>query len=207
LDTQKLITEARRIISSPSSVGPEALMSQAMELLRNYAGPNSSFYKLVEHASKSNPYMATYHESIVDTLKGFVSYVESGLFQGMSPERKAQIEVVSDFLHQANVLIDDSRVHPAAPAVLIGAALEEFLRNWIDSEKIDLKERKHGIDSYANALRELDKISKQDTKDITSWAGLRNHAAHGEWDYVQNREQIALMLQGVNLFMRKYSKE
>ncbi len=42
-------------------------------------------------------------------------------------------------------------------------------------------------------------------KDITSWAGLRNHAAHGEWDEVKDKTRVSIMLEGVNLFMRKYS--
>jgi hypothetical protein len=47
-------------------------------------------------------------------------------------------------------------------------------------------------------------ITKQDMKDITAWGGLRNHAAHGEWTEVSDRQRASLMLDGVNLFMRKY---
>lgn len=53
-------------------------------------------------------------------------------------------------------------------------------------------------------LREDGLITKQDIKDITSWAGIRNHAAHGEWDEVDDKKRIAVMLEGINLFMRKY---
>ena len=42
-----------------------------------------------------------------------------------------------------------------------------------------------------------------DIKDITSWAGIRNHAAHGEWDHVSDRARVRLMLEGINLFMRQ----
>ena len=48
--------------------------------------------------------------------------------------------------------------------------------------------------------------SWQDIKDITAWAGLRNDAAHGEWEEVKDRSKISLMLEGVNLFMRKYGE-
>ena len=64
---------------------------------------------------------------------------------------------------------------------------------------------KPGIDAYSKVLRGADVISKQDAKDITSWAGIRNHAAHGEWDQVSDRARIRLMLEGVNLFMRQKS--
>ncbi len=47
-------------------------------------------------------------------------------------------------------------------------------------------------------------LTKQDGKDITAWAGTRNHAAHGEWDDVADKNRVSLMLEGANLFMRKY---
>jgi hypothetical protein len=54
-------------------------------------------------------------------------------------------------------------------------------------------------------LRAAELISSQDVKDITSWAGIRNHAAHGDWEEVADRQRIKIMLEGVNLFMRRYS--
>lgn len=96
-------------------------------------------------------------------------------------------------------------MHPAAPSVIIGASLEEFLRTWVEAEGLSIENMKSGIDSYSGALRTAELITKQDKKDITSWAGLRNHAAHGEWEKVENREYVRLALEGVNLFMRKYS--
>ena len=65
--------------------------------------------------------------------------MENDLLEGISIERKAQIDVVSDFLDQANSLLNSKDVHPAAPAVIIGAALEEFLRNWIEEAGLTLE--------------------------------------------------------------------
>jgi hypothetical protein len=52
-------------------------------------------------------------------------------------------------------------------------------------------------------LYEAELITKQDLKDITSWGGIRNDAAHGNWDAVASREKVAIMLEGVNLFLRQ----
>jgi len=146
-------------------------------------------------------------EVIIGNLDAFIGYVESGLLEGISIERKAQIDVVSDFLEQAHVLLDSNDVHPAAPTVIVGAALEEFLRHWIEETDLDLRGEKPSLDSYKNVLRKAELITKQDSKDITAWAGLRNHAAHGEWDEVSDRNRITIMLEGVNLFMRKYGEK
>jgi len=139
-------------------------------------------------------------------LTSFRAYVEAGLHAEISPERKAQIDVVSDFLDQAQRLLETKGIHPATPVVLVGAALEEFLRTWVESDGISLGNAKPSIDTYAKLLRETDKITKQDYKDITAWAELRNHAAHGEWDEVSDKNRASLMLEGVNLFMRKYGE-
>ena len=46
-------------------------------------------------------------------------------------------------------------------------------------------------------------ITKHDIKDITSWAGIRNDATHGNFEEVNDRKRILNAIEGVNLFMRK----
>ncbi len=180
-----------------------AALAEAKEFLKNYAGEKSSFYQQLLDINPLEPRIRL-QPQIAAALQAFIEYIKNGLNQGLSIERKAQIEAVSDFLNQANTLLNNTKVHPAAPTVIIGAALEEFLRNWIEDEGLSIGTEKPGIDTYAKALKIEDLIDKQDIKDITSWAGLRNHAAHGEWEKVENRDRISNMMEGVNLFMRKY---
>jgi hypothetical protein len=180
----------------------KGVKAQAAEFLRVYAGPHSNFY---ESISKITCERESDASSMSEIVEAFAEYMEAGLHQGLSPERKAQIDVVSDVLLQASTLLEDPKVHPGAPAMLIGAALEEFLRTWSEAQELSLGNRKPGIEAYTSVLKESELITKQDHKDITSWAGLRNHAAHGEWAEVTDKARITLMLEGVNLFMRKYS--
>lgn len=206
MDTNELIKQARRIIEKhKTSTKAAGILTEALEFLRVYAGEKSAFYKQLSKIDQTwnTEYI---NEHAVSSLQAFIDYVENGLLEGVSIERKAQIDVVSDFLGQANSLLGSKEVHPAAPTVIIGGALEEFLRNWIEEAGLDLKGKKPGLDSYAKVLREADLITKQDDKDITSWGGLRNHAAHGEWDEVSDTSRISVMLEGVNLFMRKYTE-
>jgi hypothetical protein len=210
MDREELINHTKRILDKvkddTSIIGTYA---EACDLIRMNAGPNSPFLATLEARSPSTwnqVYKYTFVTSTVrSTLQSFLEHVESGLFQEISPERRAQLDVVSDFLEMANALLETKGVHPAAAAVLIGATLEEFLRTWIEAESLSLDSRKPGLETYSQILREANLITKQDGKDITSWAGIRNHAAHGEWDEVSEKNRISLMLEGVNLFMRKYS--
>ena len=93
-----------------------------------------------------------------------LSISQAGLSAGESPERRAQLDVVSDLLEQANSLLEDNRYHPAAAAILIGASLEESLRTWIEAEALSIGNAKPGIDAYCKALRSAELISKQDVK-------------------------------------------
>ncbi len=204
MNPDDLVKQAKRIIEKgKTSLEAAGLLAEATDFLRVYAGEKSAFFINLRDINRGVPdrKIIVY---ISDMLEGFIRYVENGLIEGVSIERKAQIDVVSDFLSQANTLLDSKDVHPAAPTVIIGAALEEFLRNWIEESGLDVNDKKPSLDTYAKILREADLITKQDLKDITSWAGLRNHAAHGEWDEVSDKKRIYLMLEGVNLFMRKY---
>ena len=203
MDNEKLISQAGRIILFADS-DPDRAKAEGLELLRLYSSPESSFFTELQEVSHA-PNRAYMAMRIKGILNGFIAFVENGLVSGVSMQRRAQIDVVSDFLEQAQGLLSSRGVHPAIAAALIGASLEEFLRTWIEEQRVALPEGKPGIDLYARTLRASDTITKQDLKDITSWAGLRNHAAHGEWSEVEDPEKISMMLQGVNLFMRKYS--
>lgn len=180
----------------------DAAQAQVSEFLRTFAGPKSSFTNQAEAAKGHGGYRVGTLTAILDS---FIEFLQAGLAGGLSPERKAQIDVVSDILQQANTLLENDQYHPAAAAVLIGASLEEFLRGLVESAGIPISNLKPSIDSYCKILRTAELISKQDAKDITSWAGIRNHAAHGEWEHVSERARIQLMLEGVNLFMRQKS--
>jgi hypothetical protein len=178
-----------------------AINAKACEFLRKFSG-RSAFLQLAEDTMKSG--IPEGPQATYENLEAFADYVDSGLHDELSPERRAQLDVVSDLLEQAQALLENGTVHPAAPAVLIGATLEEFLRTWIEQKALSLGGRKPGLDAYIQVLRDAGLVSKQDGKDIVAWAGVRNHAAHGEWEHVGTRETVGLMLQGVNLFMRKY---
>ena len=178
------------------------LRTQVLDFLRVTAGPKSAFAQEVE----SLPRTTNQHQAaqLATIMQSFVDHIERGLSAAISVGRKAQLDVVSDLLGQAQQLLEEKAVHPAAPTVLIGATLEEFLREWVDSADLSLGSRKPSLQNYVTVLAEAGLITKQDVKDLTAWAGLRNHAAHGNWAEVEDSSRIKLMLEGVNLFMRKY---
>jgi hypothetical protein len=206
MDSATLIAHIDRLKQVVRSAGVNwptlrGAQAQVLEFLTLAGGKSSSFLSLAKGLTGD---AARISEGLVATLDSLRSYVEAGLLQEVSPERRAQLDVVSDFLEQAHALLNAKGVHPAAPIVLIGATLEEFLRTWVEAKNLSLGQRKPSLEAYSQVLHAENLITKQDAKDITAWGGLRNHAAHGEWAEVSDKTRASLMLEGVNLFMRKY---
>lgn len=173
--------------------------AEVVEFLRIMAGPKSAFYQQADFSSSTSDY-----DTLVSLLEAFRDFVAAGLLEAVSPERRAQLDVVNDFMEQADELLNAKDVHPAAAAMIIGGTLEEFLRTRAEQDALSLGSRKQSIQAYAELLRDQGVLDKQDMKDVTAWAGLRNYAAHGEWDQVKDRDRIRVMLEGVNLFLRKH---
>ena len=182
--------------------GFQGKAAEIKNLISSYCGKNNPFY---EAADKLKMVATFSTEQLNSILSAFLRSVENDLISNVSYERKLKIEVVNDYLAQAEELLENEDFHPAVSAFLIGASLEEFLRNWVVEQNLDLANQKPSIDSYATLLKKNDHITKQELKDIGSWAGNRNNAAHGTWNLVDNKEKINLMLAGVNLFIKKYS--
>jgi hypothetical protein len=119
----------------------------------------------------------------------------------VGPEARARIEASTDLMEQVQQLLDDRGVHPAAPIMLAGAALEEFLRSLVITHGATVEGRA-GLQAYGQALAKAGVLSQQDVKNVIAWAGLRNQAAHGEFEDLA-RANAVLMAQGVNLFLQQ----
>ena len=203
MNRDELIDQTKRLISRFNDDNAFGRYAEACEFLRMYGGPRNSFLATLEQhdpLKTANP--IGFARSV---LRSFLDYLEAGLYAEVSPERRAHLDIVSDFLEMSNALLETNGVHPGAPAMLIGAPLEEFLRTWVKAEGLPFVGLKPGIETYSQILRTANLIGEQVGKDTTSWAGIRNHAAHGEWNEVADKIRVMLMLEGVNLFMRKYS--
>lgn len=116
--------------------------------------------------------------AMADVLEGWANFQETGLASSPPFEVRARIEAASDLMEQVEILLSDRDVHPVAPIVIAGAALEERLRALVLQHGCTPSGR--GIDAYGAALKAAEVVDGQEVKQVTAWAGLRNRAAHGE---------------------------
>jgi len=175
----------------------------ALDFLDRFAGAKSQ-WTVRAHAAfdQSGHSMETGARELGDILRAWADQVNAGILVVPQVEAQgARAIASSDLMEQVRMLIEDRAVHPAAPIVLAGAALEVALRSAVD--ELDLASpQKPSISGYAGSLRAAGLLTVQDVKDVEQMGGLRNAAAHGQFDeLIPGR--AGLMEQQVNLFLRR----
>jgi hypothetical protein len=119
-----------------------------------------------------------------DRLQTFAERVHSDLF--------------SDFLEMAEYLLEDEGLKDAA-AVLAGGVLEQHLRKLCPKHSVALPTHPK-LDSMNTELAKQGAYGKNEQKQITAWAGIRNDAAHANYGNY-TAEQVKLMVQGIRHFI------
>jgi len=204
MENSEILIHAKNLLGRcgmSNDAGAIAAFVEARQFIRAVAGPRSEFFQtLNRYEGQSSTWLRIYAQGALTAL---INHVENGLFEAEDFRSQIRADVVSGYLEMAAEILQGKDQHPAAAAMIIGASLEQFLRQWVEEEpEVQDAVKKPSIGAFAQALRKHGHISKQDLKDITSWAGYRNDAAHGRFDDVDDRKRILNMLEGVNHFMR-----
>ncbi|GAA0720619.1 hypothetical protein Drose_06890 [Dactylosporangium roseum] len=181
----------------------EARAVSVLEFLRQYAGEGSSWAKhATEKLAKKGDTIADKSHGLGDILRGWVDQVEAGVVEIAGSRAWAEVSVVStDLMSQVRRLLNDRETHPAAPIVLCGAALEIALRALADARNVIVPSRPT-ISTLSAVLRQASILTAQDVKDLEQCGGIRNAAAHGEFD-ILSKERAGLMEQQTNLLLRR----
>lgn len=191
----RILEEGRRLHTEASSARP------IVEYLRVHAGVDSEMYQSVRHTAGS-PLEREWIAAAKASLAEWLMLAERGLVGDRGGLLGARFEAATDLMEQVQILLDDKQIHPAAPVMLAGAALEQALRGLVESKQLTVA--RTGIGGYSDALRTAKVVTRQQKKDIDSWGGLRNSAAHGEFDSL-SLDAAQLMAMGVNLFLQQVS--
>ena len=152
------------------------------------------------------------HDRAMGLLKGVKKDFELGLFDSLYYEISNSISM--DYLQLAEDVFSDksckcSSSHIPA-AVLAGVTLERYLRGLCGYTKppISIVKRngKHKcMNEMIDDLRRQDVVNETDAKQLRVWAGMRNDAAHGN---VENLDQYGVeqMMKGVRHFLERSAK-
>ena len=208
--TQEMHWETRDFGGHWAAVHPEATgrirarATSAIAFLDQFTGTGSYWSESARRVFNNNggrQSMESGAHAVGDVIKEWARMVRSGQAKPRLVDFSVSVAASTDLLEQVRALNADKGVVPAAPIVLAGAALEIALRSAVEELSLTVEGRP-SIDAYAKALRRADVLNKQDIKDVTQMAGLRNNAAHGDLDLL-SRERAGLMEQQVNLFLAR----
>ncbi|MEK9968449.1 MAG: hypothetical protein VW600_04880 [Ferrovibrio sp.] len=216
-EVQVLVLEGTKILGTASSSrnnlqGDDlakltAWLSRVGHIILELCGENSQYYRNYSAALATNAFYTVNsgyygHIARVHGILFALSYdVENGLVEGLRD--LLQAEIFGDFLEMAEYLLNEGYKDPAA--VIAGAVLEDTLRKICTRCEIPV-ENESGksltIDPLNTALLKKEIYDKLIHKQITSWADLRNNAAHGKFSSY-DKDQVKLMI----LFVQKFASD
>jgi hypothetical protein len=176
-----------------------------LSFLDRFAGADSQWAVRAHTAFDENKHsMETGARELGEVLRAWADQVEAGIVSIRQVDAQgARAVASSDLMEQVQKLTHDSDVHAAAPIVLAGAALEVALRSAVEELSLALPAaQRPSISAYAGCLRAAGLLSKQDVKDIDQMGGIRNDAAHGHFQDLDD-ERAELMERQVNRFLRR----
>ncbi len=180
------------------------MIALAKQTIDRFARPETSFHQLAEKGfmliEKSTDDALSFSLSALKSLK--VAY-EKGYMQTL--EELIHGDLFSDFLAQAEYLLESN--FKDAAAVMAGGVLEEHLRKLCDKRAIRTtyldgagKTKPKMIDAMNSELAKAGSYGKNEQKQVTAWAGIRNDAAHGDYGKYTG-DQVELMVQGLRSFL------
>ena len=204
----------RQAINSPSGLkGHEISIASSWvtrlgHLIRNLYGIQSQHYESYDSALKTNnfynlhsSYIAHFSQ-MVGVVKASKHDVDNGLL--INFKTLIQADIFADFLEMGEYLLIGG--YKDAAAVIIGTVLEDGLRKLAEKNKIPTTNdigKPLSIDPLNNELAKNEIYTKLIQKQITSWAHVRNKAAHGEFGEY-NKDQVQMMLLFVQSFTSDY---
>ena len=178
------------------------------QLIRKLYGEDSEHYASYSGALATGSFHRVHSNwnAHVSQLLGVVKTIEHDLNAGLLFDFRSlvQADVFADFLEMGEYLLNEG--YKDAAAVIIGAVLEDSLRKLSERHglpKTNPAGRPLTIDPLNIALAKKGVYNKLVQKQITTWAHIRNKAAHGEYNEY-NSDQVQMMLIFVQDFTEKY---
>jgi hypothetical protein len=124
---------------------------------------------------------------------------------------KIEAEIASDYMGQAEALVGEgvSGHYDHVPAaVLAGAVFEKALKTLCEQQSppvplLDNGGKPKMLDLLITDLKKAGVFEEPKAKQLRAWAGIRNAAAHGEFDKF-TRADVEPMVKGIGDFLADY---
>ena len=169
-----------------------------------FTRPGSTYRQKLSHLreEEKRSYAGYTIPTLVGVLRSVRQEVQAGYMERIFG--LIQAETFTDFLEMADHLLEQGYKDPAA--VLAGSVLEQHLRALCKANDIEVmlpEGRWKKADALNADLARNEIYTKVNQKNVTYWLGLRNEAAHGNYNNYA-AENVRIMLEGISIFMSQY---
>ena len=201
----------QQVSVSERGTDSEALANVAMwvtrlgQLIRKLYGERSQHFVSYSAAAEVNNFYNLYksHHTHFTQMLGVARAIKHEIENGLLIDFKAlvQAELFADFLEMGDYLLQEG--YKDAAAVIVGSVLEDHLRAISTRLGLPLTNetgKPLTMEPLNSQLTKADAYSKLVQKQVTTWAHVRNKAAHGQYtEYT--KEQVQMMLLFVQSFV------
>jgi hypothetical protein len=181
----------------------QEITTLACAAIKRLAPPDSAYLQQMDavFSTTSKSLSRSKEEEIEFRLQGILRALRADYDAGrlQSFQELIHADLFSDFLEMAEYFLQEGYKDPAA--VMAGGVLEEHLRKLCGKHGVTTPP-KPKLDTMNADLAKAGAYNKNDQKQVTAWAGLRNDAAHGNYGNYGEGE-IKLMVSGVRDFISR----
>jgi hypothetical protein len=183
-----------------SSTDVRRLKTQALAAIERATGRSSVYFEQAQSVVNEKSHDYHHLASLIGIVDSVAIDLQAGYLQSL--EQLIHGEVFSDFLEMASHLVGSG--YKDAAAVVAGSTLEAHIKNLSTKFGVPLDNngKPKKADTLNSELVKSNAYSKLDQKNITAWLGLRNSAAHGNYnDY--DKQQVTLLISSVRDFLTR----
>lgn len=168
--------------------------SQCLACLIQTLGTDHVYAREFQSAVEDNARIG-YVQAGLGILRGALEDVEQGNLESL--QNLVVAEVFSDFLDQAQHLLENDYKAPAAS--LAGAVLENGLRSLAERNGIPVKDR-DDLSALNNKIASKGIYNRLRRKQVDTWTEVRNAADHGRFDDF-GESDVGDLIKGVRDFL------
>ena len=183
-----------------SNVRVKQMQTRCLAAIERAAGRNSVYYEQARAILEGRDHSWGHLAGLVGVAASLLHNIRAGYLKTL--EELIHGELFGDFLEMAQYLLDSG--YKDAAAVIAGITLEAHLKQLSKKSGIpvEVAGKSKKADKINSELATQRAYSKLDQKNVTAWLGVRNSAAHGDFE-AYGKEQVNLLISGVRDFITR----
>lgn len=183
-----------------SKVKAHQMMTRCLASIERVVGKSSVYYEQALAALQEIDHDYGHLMSLVGIVESLSLDIKSGYLKTL--EELIHADIFGDFLEMADYLVSNG--YKDAAAVIAGSTLEAHLKQLSDKGGIAThqNEKPKPADLINSELAKAQVYSPLDQKNVTAWFGLRNNAAHGNYQEY-DKKQVDLLIAGIRDFITR----